>query len=98
MSVPFDEHYPLFHSRADADTPETLLHRNITSEELKQALENMPVQWREVLVLRELEELSYREIADIANIPLGTVMFRLAWARKRLHEAFAQRRSEEASA
>ena len=44
----------------------------------------MPTAFREVLILRELEELSYREIADIAGIPVGTVMSRLARGRKLL--------------
>jgi RNA polymerase sigma-70 factor (ECF subfamily) len=43
-----------------------------------------------VIVLRELEELSYKEIADIAGIPIGTVMSRLARARRRLQQAVAQ--------
>ena len=50
------------------------------------ALEQLPGQYREVIVLRELEEMSYKQIADIANIPIGTVMSRLARARKSLHQ------------
>jgi RNA polymerase sigma factor (sigma-70 family) len=49
------------------------------------ALEQLPRQYREVIVLRELEEMSYQQIAGIANIPIGTVMSRLARARKLLH-------------
>lgn len=49
------------------------------------ALEQLPRQYREVIVLRELEEMSYQQIADIANIPIGTVMSRLARARKLLY-------------
>jgi RNA polymerase sigma-70 factor (ECF subfamily) len=44
----------------------------------------LPVEFREVLVLRELEDLSYREISDVVGVPIGTVMSRLARARKRL--------------
>lgn len=51
---------------------------------LTHALELLPPEFREILVLRELEDLSYREIAQIAGIPLGTVMSRLARARKLL--------------
>ena len=51
---------------------------------LRDALETLPVAFREVVVLRELEGLSYKEIAAIAELPLGTVMSRLARARTRL--------------
>jgi RNA polymerase sigma-70 factor (ECF subfamily) len=81
----------------EASTPETMLLRSTAGEGLKRALEDLPVQWREVFVMRELDELSYREIAGIANIPMGTVMSRLARARKRLHEALGQLHSAEAS-
>ena len=47
-------------------------------------IERLPVDFREVIVLRELEELSYKEIAEIAQIPIGTVMSRLARARRLL--------------
>ena len=48
---------------------------------LADAVEELPLQYREVLILRELEELSYKEIARVADIPVGTVMSRLARAR-----------------
>ena len=51
---------------------------------LKAALEDLAVEFREAIVLREMEGLSYKEIADIAGVPIGTVMSRLARARKRL--------------
>jgi RNA polymerase sigma-70 factor (ECF subfamily) len=51
---------------------------------VNQALEDLPVGYREVLVMRELEDLSYKEIASIAGIPVGTVMSRLARGRERL--------------
>lgn len=53
---------------------------------LRGALEALPAEFREVLVLRELEGLSYKEIADVADAPIGTVMSRLARARKQLQE------------
>ena len=53
---------------------------------LKQAMEELPLEFREVLTLRELEGLSYKEIAVIAGIPPGTVMSRLARARSRLKQ------------
>jgi RNA polymerase sigma-70 factor (ECF subfamily) len=56
---------------------------------VREALEALPLPWREVLVLRELEGLSYREIADVAAIKMGTVMSRLARARAALQQQLA---------
>ena len=57
-----------------------------TKQFLNEALERLPLEFREVIVLRELEGLSYKEIAELAGIPVGTVMSRLARARERLQE------------
>ena len=54
---------------------------------VRRALEELPVEFREVVVLRELEGLSYKEIAGVIDLPLGTVMSRLARARKRLQQS-----------
>ena len=71
--------------RADASLdPEAQLIQQQTVEQVRRALETLPTDFREVLVLRELEGLSYKEIAAIVGIPLGTVMSRLARARERL--------------
>ena len=56
------------------------------SECVRKALEALPVRFREVLVLREVEELSYKEISDITGVPMGTVMSSLSRARRRLRE------------
>jgi RNA polymerase sigma factor (sigma-70 family) len=64
--------------------PEMVLLRNIDANLLRQAIEELPLEFREAIVLRELEGLSYKEIAAIACVPLGTVMSRLARARDRL--------------
>ena len=58
---------------------------------LRAALEELPMEFREALVLRELEGLSYKEIADVADVPLGTVMSRLARARRQLQVVFQQK-------
>jgi RNA polymerase sigma-70 factor (ECF subfamily) len=60
---------------------------------LRNALEELPLEFREALVLRELEGLSYKEIADVSQVPLGTVMSRLARARRQLLAVF-QRKGE----
>ncbi|HTB83100.1 MAG TPA: sigma-70 family RNA polymerase sigma factor [Candidatus Sulfotelmatobacter sp.] len=58
--------------------------------QLRAALEALPVEFREALVLRELEGLSYKEIAEIAGVPMGTVMSRLARARRQLQNHFSK--------
>jgi RNA polymerase sigma-70 factor (ECF subfamily) len=66
---------------APTSTPEAIAIRRAEDRMLGEAIAALPVGFREVLILRELEELSYKEIARIADIPVGTVMSRLARAR-----------------
>lgn len=75
--------------------PEKLYMRSIDQEKLKEAIRALPLELREVTILRELEELSYKEISAIAHIPIGTVMSRLSHARKRLQRELARHSSEE---
>lgn len=83
--VEFDE---TLHSDAVADRdPAADLDRRAARETLDQALERLPQEFREVIVLRELEGLSYKEIADITGAPVGTVMSRLSRGRERLRRA-----------
>jgi RNA polymerase sigma factor (sigma-70 family) len=77
-------------NRADASLdPEAQLIQQQTVEQVRRALEAVPTDFREVLVLRELEGLTYKEIAAIVGIPVGTVMSRLARARERLARVLA---------
>lgn len=69
--------------------PEALLLQKADAQMLRKAVEELPIEFREVLVLRELEEMSYKQIAVVADLPLGTVMSRLARARKRLQQILA---------
>jgi RNA polymerase sigma-70 factor (ECF subfamily) len=72
-------------ARPDASLdPEAQLMQQQTVEQVREALEALPSDFREVVVLRELEGLSYKEIAAVVGIPIGTVMSRLARARERL--------------
>jgi RNA polymerase sigma-70 factor (ECF subfamily) len=75
--------------------PQTLLLRLEDNRLLREALEELPMEFREVLILRELEGFSYKEIADVAGIPPGTVMSRLARARGRLKQSLASRMKED---
>lgn len=74
-----------------AANPEVLLLKHADREAVLQAMEELSVQFREVTILRELEGMSYKEIADITEVPLGTVMSRLARARKQLQTCLAKR-------
>jgi len=68
-----------------ADNPETLLLRETLREDLRQALDQLPETFREAVWLRDVEELSYQEIAAVLDIPVGTVMSRLSRGRKQLY-------------
>jgi RNA polymerase sigma-70 factor, ECF subfamily len=71
-------------ARQAAPTPETPLMRAETSARVRAALEKLPFEFREIVVLRDVEDLSYRDIAQALDIPVGTVMSRLARGRARL--------------
>ena len=89
----FDED---LHSAVDQhETPEAALLRRVDQLRVRQALEELPLAWREVIILRELEGLSYKQIADVAGIKIGTVMSRLARARARLQVVLASGADKE---
>ena len=69
--------------------PERMLIEEANRGVLEQALHELPAEFRESIVLRELEGLSYKEISEIAGVPVGTVMSRLARARARLRDYIA---------
>ncbi|MDB6127710.1 MAG: polymerase, sigma-24 subunit, subfamily [Verrucomicrobia bacterium] len=80
--APFDD--DTHGSTYDPAEANAVAWREIKSELLRQGLDRLPAEFREAIVLHELEGLSYREISDIADIPIGTVMSRLARARRKL--------------
>jgi len=71
----------------DRETPETILMNRSNSQLVQHAVGDLPVHYREALLLCEVEEMSYQEIAEILSIPIGTVMSRLARARKAVRES-----------
>ena len=71
----------------DTETPETILTNRFSSQLVQRAIDDLPVHYRETLLLCEVEEMSYQEIAEILTIPMGTVMSRLARARKAVRES-----------
>lgn len=73
------------------EDPQTLLIREQDARLVHEALAQLPVEFREVLILRELEDLSYREIAAVTDLPIGTVMSRIARARRKFAAIVAPR-------
>jgi RNA polymerase sigma factor (sigma-70 family) len=101
LLAPFDEdihspdtNRPAAHAGNPAGNPETSAARTAAAERIGDAVESLPAEYREALVLRELEGLSYKEIASIAEVPIGTVMSRLARARRQLRKKLHLEREE----
>ncbi|MGH7837821.1 MAG: sigma-70 family RNA polymerase sigma factor [Candidatus Binataceae bacterium] len=69
--------------------PEAILLKSRDGATINRALDELPDEFREAIVMRELEGLSYKEIAEVAGVPLGTVMSRLARARRRLQRVLS---------
>jgi RNA polymerase sigma-70 factor (ECF subfamily) len=76
---------------ATTSTPESILLHRLDQQSLWNALEQLPVPFREILLLREVEEMSYQEISSALALPVGTVMSRLARARKTLRQRLETR-------
>ena len=73
-----------------ADNPEAGLLEAVLSDDLRTALDDLPQPYRETVWLRDVEELSYQEIAAILDVPIGTVMSRLSRARRQLYRALTE--------
>jgi RNA polymerase sigma-70 factor (ECF subfamily) len=89
-TVPLDEEGAL-EIPASAGTPESIFIEHAQEQLLQSAMEELPLHSREILLLCEVEEMSYQEISDTLSIPIGTVMSRLARARKALREILQQK-------
>jgi RNA polymerase sigma factor (sigma-70 family) len=83
-AVPFDEE---LHREGEQPGPEAAMLKRADTRIVNRALEELSVEYREVIVLREFEDLSYKEIARVTGAPVGTVMSRLARARDQLARA-----------
>ena len=80
-----DQILPTFRA-PNAKDPQTLLLTSVDQDQVRQAILRLPVESREVILLREFEDLSYQEIAGVLKCPIGTVMSRLHYAKKVLKE------------
>jgi len=95
LTEEFDE--KIHATEAGAPDAEAEMVRGIESRMLHDALDALPVNFREILILRELEGMSYKEIAEVVNVPMGTVMSSLARGRERLREILVHAREKEGS-
>jgi len=84
MTVPIEEDTP---EPADEQTPESVLLDTIARQTVEKAIEELPANYREVLLLCDVEEMSYADIAHTLDVPIGTVMSRLSRARKAVKQA-----------
>jgi RNA polymerase sigma-70 factor (ECF subfamily) len=84
-----DEEPRIIDEMADGATPESDLLQRADAESLRHAIEDLPVEFREVLLLSDVEEMSYKEIAETLSIPIGTVTSRLIRARQKVRKALS---------
>jgi RNA polymerase sigma-70 factor (ECF subfamily) len=94
FTTTFDEE---LHAGDESLSPATILIRAEDAELMKNAVDKLPAEFREILILRHQEDLSYKEIGEILKIPTGTVMSRLARARAKLKEYLTTQTSQEKS-
>ena len=99
MTVPLDNEEDGPELAVESDTPETILFERSNRELLQKAIDDLPEYFREIILLCEVEEMSYQEIAETLSIPIGTVMSRLSRARKTLRDSLRpQLQGQEGSA
>ncbi len=81
---------------SNSPNPEAILLAAARRDLVRRALEELPAEFREIVILREMEGLSYKEIAEVTSVPVGTVMSRLARARARLQKLLGEANPSEA--
>jgi len=92
ITLPLNEEEDEMVLTPSARTPESLLLEKLQAETLQNAIAGLPVGYREVLLLADVEEMSYQEIAETVGVPIGTVMSRLSRARKAVRETLQARK------
>jgi RNA polymerase sigma-70 factor, ECF subfamily len=93
LTTTFDEEIHV--TGHDSASPATILEHAQDTELIRKAVDELPAEFREILILRHQEDLSYKELAEILKIPIGTVMSRLARARAKLKEYLTTQISQE---
>ncbi len=93
QSSEFDEN--LHSGAAHSDAPDAALMRKSDADLLREGMGRLPLEFREILVMRELEGFSYNQIAEVAGLPMGTVMSRLARAREELRRLVENMQKEK---
>ena len=91
MTVSLDSEEGEFALPATSETPETLLLQRSNQQMVQDAIEELPVIYREIILLCDVEEMAYQEIAETISIPIGTVMSRLSRARNALRKGLMQK-------
>ena len=84
MTVPLEGEEDGLELAVESENPETILMTHCTSELVQTAIADLPIHYREALLLCDVEEMSYQEIAESLSVPIGTVMSRLSRARRTL--------------
>ncbi len=90
-TVPLNAEDQELHFPVTTETPESLLLQSLSQQMVQEAIEGLPVIFREIVLLCDVEEMSYKEIAETLSIPIGTVMSRLARARGMLRESLGRK-------
>ena len=98
MTVPLDTEEGAPELAIERDTPETLLFERSSRERLERAIDQLPVYFREILLLCDVEEMSYQEISETLALPIGTVMSRLSRARRTLRDSLRPQAQQGLSA
>jgi RNA polymerase sigma-70 factor (ECF subfamily) len=91
MTVPLDSENDGPELAVAVDTPETIIMERSNSQLVESTIAELPLHFREILLLCEVEEMSYQEIAETLSVPIGTVMSRLSRARKTLSDLLRER-------